>query len=146
MKKEFKEYLESIGLSSKTVEENIALGIRYATKICKEEIKDIFVADYYKDDGSREYGSLWFISEGYLGEVRNFRSTVEYDVDVASIKCGVVYMRLYIANYDLESTSKESRVRVRFINQTHTEFEMMAASENCNKLMEIIDNNIKPKM
>ena len=146
MKKEFEVYLASIDLSSQTVKDNIELVIRYATKLCKEEVTDIFVEDYYKDNGSREYGSLWLISKGYLCEARNFRSTVEYDIDVAPIKNGVIYLRIYLKNYDLEETSNESRVRVMFADKQSTDYELRATSKNCNKLMELIENYIKPNM
>ncbi len=53
------------------------------------------------------YGSLWLISKGYFSEVRDFRSTVEYDIDVASIKDGVIYLRTYLKNYDLEEISND---------------------------------------
>ncbi len=146
MKEEFKVYLDSIGLTSETVKDNVELIIRYATKIYKEEITDIFVEDFYTDNGSRVYGSLWLISTGYLGEARNFRSTVEYDIDLAPIKDGVSYLRTYLKNYGLEGISSESRVRVMFANKQSTSFELKATSENCNKLMELIENYIKPNI
>lgn len=146
MKNEFEAYLESMDLSSQKVKDNIELVIRYVTKLCKEEVIDIFVEDYYKDNGSREYGSLWLISNGYLCEVRDFRSTVEYDIDVAPIKDGVIYLRTYLKDYDLKEKSNKSRVRVEFINKQTTDFEWRAAGKNCDKLMELIENYIKPNM
>ncbi len=146
MKEEFKVYLDSMGLTSKTVKANIELYIRYARKLCKEDITEIFVEDFYTDNGSREYGSLWLVSTGYVCEARDFRSTVEYDIDIAPIKDGVSYLRTYLKNYDLEGTSNESRVKIMCVNKQSTSFEMKATSENCNKLMELIENYIKPNM
>jgi len=146
MKAKYEKYLEKIELSSETIKNNVERIIGYAEKLCNEEIINIFVEDYYKEDGSREYGSLWLISERYFCEARNFRSTVEYDIDVARIKEPLIYFRVYIKDYDFKNTNKESRLKIECVNGYETSFQLRAARENCNNLGEIIDKYIKPNM
>jgi len=146
MKAEYETYLKKMELSSETVKNNVERIIAYTKYLCGEEIINLFVNDYYKEDGSREYGSLWLISEQYMCEARNFRNNVEYDIDMGPIKKGIVYFRVYTKDYDFKNTTKESRLKIEFVNDTSTSFELRASSENCNKLAEIIRDYIKPNM
>jgi len=146
MKAKYKAYLEKIGLSSEAVRNNVERIIVYTQELCKEEIIDIFVEDYYTEDGSREYESLWLISERYICEARDFRKTAEYDIDVGRLKEAIIYFRAYIKNYDFKNTTKESRLMIECANDTETSFALKASHENCNKLKEIIDKYIKPNM
>jgi len=144
MKSEFKAYLEKIDLSSEAIEKNVGLIIDYAKRLCKEEIIDIFVNDYYQEDGSRGYGSLYLMSEKYICEARNFRNTVEYDIDVALLKDAVVYFRVYVKSYDFRHSTKESRFTIDCASETGTTFQLKACHENCDRLVEILDNYIRP--
>jgi len=146
MKSKFKAYLKEIDLSSEIIKNNVELIIGYANRLCKEEIIDIFVDDYYEADGSRGYGSLWLMSEQYICEARNFRNTVEHDIDVTSIKDAVIYFRVHIKDYDFENATKESRFMIECANETGTLFQLKASHENCNRLVEIVDNYIKPNI
>ena len=146
MKSEFKGYLEKIGLRSETIRNNVELIIGYANRLCKEEMISIFVDDYYEADGSRGYGSLWLMSEQYICEARNFRTTVEYDIDVARIKDAVIYYRALIKDYDFKNATKESRFMIECANETGTSFKLKASHENCDRLVEIVNNYIKPNI
>ena len=146
MKEKYEKYLEKIELSSEPIKNNVERIIDYAEKLCNEEIINIFVDDYYKEDGSREYGSLWLISERYFCEARNFRSTKEYDIDVARVKNSLIYFRAYIKDYDFKSANKESRLRIECANEAETSFQMRASHKNCSNLSEIIDKYIRPNM
>ncbi len=58
MKDEFLEYLESIGMT-KTLCKRVETIYAFYTEICPDEITDIFITDYIKEDGTREYQNLW---------------------------------------------------------------------------------------
>jgi len=146
MKAVYRTYLERIDLSSETLKRNVELVIDYAGKLCNDKIIDIFISDYYEADGSRGYGSLWLISEGYICEARNFRNTGEYDIDVAPIKHAITYYRTSIQDYDFKNATKESRIMVECVNENGTSFQLKACYENCDRLREVIDKYIKPNM
>lgn len=56
MKQEFQEYLKSIGLTQTAIQKIETL-YEYAKEICPDEIQDMFVTDYFQEDGSRMYES-----------------------------------------------------------------------------------------
>ena len=63
------EYLDGIGITTNVLKERVKLVYSVASQMCPEEIEDIFVTDYIKEDGTREYESLWFFSDKYCLEV-----------------------------------------------------------------------------
>ncbi|MCJ7425859.1 MAG: hypothetical protein MUO17_01770 [Dehalococcoidales bacterium] len=143
MKEGFKSYLDSVELSSVTVKDNIERIYRYASTLCPEKIVDIFVSDFIKDDGSREYGSLWFFSQSYVMEARNFRNEIEYDIDVAKLHGWVAYYRAHIKDYDFNEASVKSRIMLEVFNVDTVSCEFKASGVNCDKLNSIIQTYIR---
>jgi len=143
MKEKFRSYLNSVGLSSETIMNNVERVYQYASKLCPEEINDIFVSDFIKENGSREYESLWFLSNNYIMEARNFRNDREYDIDIARYKEWISYYRTNIKDYDLVRASSESRVSLECINSDQTTFVLRASRENCDKLVSVIEDHLK---
>ena len=139
-------YLERIGFSSETIRDNVKVIVGHANRLCNEEMKEIFVVDYYQEDGSRGYGSLWLMSEQFMCEARDFRKTADYDIDVARIKDAVIYYRVRAEKYDFRNATRESRLMVECANDTGTSFQLKACGENCSRLAEVIDNYIKPNI
>jgi len=146
MKAEFVSYLDSVGLSSDTVKNNVESIYQYASILCPEEIADIFVCDFIKDDGSREYESLWFFSPNYMMEVRNFRSDRQYDIDLARSKGWIAYYRTYAKDYDFKRASSESRMTIEALNNDTVNMEWKASRDNCDKLKSILENYLKPNI
>lgn len=143
MKQEFESYLNSIELSSETIIKNVERLYQYASKLCPEEIKDMFVSDFIKENGSREYENLWFFSQNYMMEARNFRNDREYDIDIAKYSEWISYYRTQLKDYDLVSASSESRMSLQFINNDNTTFMLKASRGNCDKLISVIENYVK---
>lgn len=65
MKKEFVEYLKSIGITSEVYLKRIETLMEIHLDLCQDEIEDIFVDEYIKEDGTREYEDITFYSEQY---------------------------------------------------------------------------------
>ena len=66
------EYLNRMGITTDILKDRVKLAYSVASQMCPEEIEEVFVSDYIKDDGTREYESVWFFSKGYCIEGRNF--------------------------------------------------------------------------
>jgi hypothetical protein len=146
MKAAHGKYLESIGLTSETIKRHVGRVIDHAEQLSGQEIIGIFVNDYYDESGSREYESLWLTSEQYLCEVRNFRKTGEYDIDVSPIKKNIMYFRIWTRDYEFESSTKKSRITMECVNRNDTSFQLKAADDNCEKLVKFINSYVKPNM
>jgi len=146
MKDDFKEYLDSLELSSEAIENNIENIFIYASKLCSEEILDIFVCDYIKEDNSRDYESLWLFSKSFVMEIRNFRSNIEYDIDVANLSDSISYFRTRIKDYDFIKASEKSRMSIDCMNFDTINFILKASRNNCDKLALIIEKYVKSNM
>ena len=137
MKKEFIDYLESIGITSALQERIETIHEAYA-QICTDEIKDIFVTDYIKGDGEREYVNLWFFSDNNCMEAKNFISAD--DLDITPLK-GIFYVRLLKTDYDFKKASEKSRLSVTCLFGETTDSisgEFKASKENCDYLRNLI--------
>jgi hypothetical protein len=61
VKPEFVRYLESVGIYGALIV-RIESIYKFFHRVCDEDIADIVVAEYVKEDESREYEELWFFS------------------------------------------------------------------------------------
>jgi len=143
MNDEFNQYLDLIELSSATIKERVELVYRYASKLCPEEIETIFVSDYIKEDGSREYESLFFFSKSFVMEIRDFRSSAEQDIDLAHCGGWISYFRVYLKEYDLVKATHNSRMKLDCFNNDTISFSFKAARNNCATLNSILEKYIK---
>ena len=135
MKEEFIKYLASISIT-KAVLEKIEKIYKFCEEICPDEITGIFITDYIKEDGSREYENLWFFSEKNCMEAKQF--ITKDDFDITPIKKRVYYWTIQKQNYDFKKATKKSRVHLKFDLDTGIVGVLKAAKENCDYLKEII--------
>ena len=140
MKGEFIKYLESISIT-KAVREKIEKIYKFYQEICPDEIKGIFITDYIKEDGSREYENLWFFSEKNCMEAKQF--IIKDDFDITPIKKRVYYWTIQKQDYDFKKATKKSRVHLKFDLDTGIVGVLKAAKENCDYLKEIILKYVK---
>lgn len=143
MKREFVEYLESIGIT-KTFRERIETIYEFYKNICPDEIEDIFVTEYINSDGSREYENLWFFSEKYVMEAKRF--ITEDNFDITPIHKRIHFLTIKEQDYDFRKATKKSRLYLQFALDTTAEGEFKASKENCDYLREIFLKYILPNL
>ncbi len=143
MKEEFITYLESIGIT-KALHKKIETIHEFYQEICPDEITDIFVTDYIKEDRSREYEDLWFFSEKYCMEAKLF-ITKDY-FDITPIQKMVDYWTIQKQDYDFKKATEESRLYLKFNLASGRYGEFKAAKENCDYLRDIILKYVKPNL
>ncbi|GAI51330.1 unnamed protein product, partial [marine sediment metagenome] len=133
MREEFIKYLESIGIT-KALRERIETIYECCKELCSNEITGIFITDYIKQDGSREYENLWFFSDKNCMEAKQFITTDDFDI--TPIKKRINYWTIQKQNYDFKKATEKSRLflRVKFDAEMAGEFK--AAKENCDYLKE----------
>ncbi len=143
MKKEFIEYLESIGITGALTARVEEIFLIYS-KVLGNSIDDIFVSEYLNKDGSRFYENLWFFNKEFCFEAKFFLTTDDLDSD--KIFRSVTNYTIKKNDFDMVKniTSDKSRMMLDFgfIYQRHGE--MKASKENCKKLLEIFLTYIQP--
>lgn len=136
MKAEFERYLKSIGMTE-TFRERVETIYAFYAEICPDEITDIFVSEYIKEDKSREYENLWFFSSKHCMEAHNFVTTDNFDMD--SMRNKVSTFTIEKRDYDFKKATEESRVHLK-VNFPYTlrACEIKASKENCDYLKKIL--------
>ena len=135
MEKEFIKYLESMGIT-KALRERIETIYECCKELCSNEITNIFITDYIKEDGLREYENLWFFSEKYCMEAKQFR-TID-DFDIIPIKKRVTYWNIQKQDYNFKKATEKSRLFLRVNFEFGMSGVFKAAKENCDYLKKII--------
>ena len=143
MREEFIKYLESIGIT-KTLHKRIETIYEFYQEIGKDEITSIFITDNMNEDGSREYENLWFFSEKYCMEAKQF--ITKDDFDIAPIKKRIYYCNIRKQNYDFKKATEKSRIYLIFRFDTGMGGEFKAAKENCDYLRKIIHKYVVPNL
>jgi hypothetical protein len=128
------EYLEKIGITTEVLKSSVESAFKLALQIFPEEIEEIYVSDYIKDDGNREYESVWFFSKGYCAEARNF--ITEYGIDIVPIKTKRIEINL--KDYDFEKATESSRFQLSILLEEGLYAELKAAKNNCDNLRNIM--------
>ena len=143
MRKEFIKYLESIGIT-KALQERIETIYECCKELCSNELNDIFVTDYLQEDGTREYENLWFFSDKYCMEAKNF-ITVD-DFDISPIKKRINYWTIQKQNYDFKKATGKSYLYLRVSCDVKVQLILKAANNNCDYLKEIILKYVVPNL
>lgn len=143
MREKFITYLKSLGITN-TICKRIETINECFEKICPEEIINIFVTEYLKEDGTREYESIWFFSEKYIMEAKKF--IVEDDFDIAPFKKAIKYCQIKKKDYDLKKATEKSRLIVFFSTRLGVSADMKASEKNCDYLAAILFKHILPNL
>ena len=141
--KNFIKYLESIDVSD-VLRNRIEKIYKFYQEVCPDQLKHIFVNDLIKEDGSREYENLWFFSERYCMEAKQFASNDDFDI--APINKRIVYFRVKKKDYDFNKFTEKSRLNLEIKMDTGVYGDLKAAKNNCDYLRNIILKYIVPNL
>lgn len=143
MKEEFKKYLEDVDIIG-AIGEKVERIYDFYREICPDEITGIFITDYIKEDGERVYEHLWFFSEKYCMEAKQFITTDDFDI--TPIKNQIIYWVLKKQDYDFKKATEKSRLYLKFKMGTMIDGELKASKENCDYLRDIILEYIRTNL
>jgi hypothetical protein len=109
--------------------------------MCPDKIEDIFIDDYFKEDGTREYEDLWFFSNSYCLEAKKFLTQI--DLDITPMKKRITYWSVKIQDFNFKESSEKSRfdLRLQFLGQIAGD--LKASKKNCNYLQTLISKYVK---
>lgn len=144
MKAEFEEYFKLIGINAVDYLKRIETIIEVHSNICQEEINDIFVDEYIKEDGTRDYSDISFFSNEY-----NFAAIRFLTEDNFVLTKRMKYVDAIIIkkkNYDFKKATENSRlnIEIRYNSDLHGIFK--ASKENCDHLKHIYFKYIAPNI
>lgn len=143
MKPEFIPYLESLELPA-LILVKIESIFNFYKDYCKEEITNIFITDYFNNDGSRIFENLWFFSKSYCMEAKQF-ITMD-DFDMTPINKRIVYWNIKKQDYDFNIEVGTSRLYVEFKLDIRSTGNLKASGKNCGKLKEIFMQYVLPNL
>jgi hypothetical protein len=147
MKEQFNNYLKALGLTE-TLTQRVLAFHDFCSKICPEEIARIFVSDYVTQEEGRVFESVWFFSNNYAMEAKEFTSKEDYDIAVVSPTAN--YISLQKQDYDLVKATEKSRllIKVRVSNEGLGGItgNMRASGENCDFLWVVTQEYFIPRI
>ncbi len=143
MKEEFKKYLEDVDIIG-AIGEKVERIYDFYREICPDEITGIFITDYIKEDGERVYENLWFFSEKYCMEAKQFITTDDFDI--TPIKSRIIYWELKKQDYDFKKATEKSRLHLEFKLDTGINGVLKASKGNCDYLRDIILKYIRTNL
>lgn len=144
MKDEFIKYLNIIGITTESLHNRIEQIYKECLEVCPEEIVDIFVEEYIKDDGSREIENVDFFSENYQFSANQFLTNDNYNL--VRIKKRVLIVKIQKQNYDFIKATQKSRLNLIVTIDGGLIGDFKASKENCDYLKDILLKYFKPNL
>lgn len=135
MKDKFIEYIKAIGITETAYVKKIEEIVDFFSKLCGEEVIDIFVNDYIKDDMRREYESIDLFSENWEFSAINFITEDTYHITKRE-KC--IFLEIKKKNYDYQKATEKSLLSVSMTFENRTRGSFKASKENCDFLRQVI--------
>ena len=131
--RDIKQYMDEIGVENSAIQSRASDVVNQFQNICSEDIEDIFLSEYKKEDDSRVYESIWFFTKNYTGEAKNFRS--EFGLDLITLQ--IEYYKITYSDYNFTAATDKSRMTlaVRFNSDFQGIFK--ATERNCDFLKDI---------
>ncbi len=143
MKENFEKYLRAIGIT-KPLAERIGIIYDFFLEIHPFEIDDIFVEEYLKEDGTRIYENLIFVSKKIYVEATRF---IERDkMLIIPIYKKIISYGIEKQDYDFKTVTAKSRLKINFSTPRTIpgEVSLKASRENCEYLKDIYHRYIIP--
>lgn len=141
MQDEWRKYLKDIGLSN-TLQSRAAKIFGEFSSLFPQEVTGIFVTDRIDKEGHRRYDSLWFLSNDFLMESKNFGSSD--NIDMIRHSRNIVYLTIEKEHYNLRNVNDKSRLTVMAKLSETLGAEFRATRNNCPVLREVVKKHLLP--
>ena len=137
------EYFKELGLDENNWTTDYKTLLKIATELCSgEEVTAVFINDMIDEGGNRSCHSMWFMSDKYSVEARNFQD--EYKLDVIANR--VRRIEVSVVDFDLEKVVDSSSLTVHVGYEEQTWGDFYAARENCLNLWNIVRKYYIPRI
>jgi hypothetical protein len=131
----FVKYLSQFNFSA-AFSTRIEIAYNFYRVICPEEITAVHISDYFREDGSRDFESLWFFTDSFAMEAHTFLSADDFDI--VTMKDRIVHLQVKRQDYDSTKVTESARLFVSVAFAVGFSGTFKAARENCNNLNTIM--------
>jgi hypothetical protein len=146
MKKEFVDYLRSIGINEPIQARIQSIIDKINIVLPNLDIKDMAVTEYVDKEGQRHYDDIRFYS-GNIG-VLSVDFLTSDDI-IISILGGIKFrgVRINSKDYDFVKATTNSRIRViGKLLSTEAAMDIRGTGENCDHIMKIVNKYVLPRL
>ena len=127
MKKEFLEYLKSIGIVSKSVKARIREVYNDYISLFNKKPRDIFIDEYIDSEGQRQYECINFFSPHHHFAANNFLGKDD-QYFFSSLHPELLKLKINKTDYDLKKATDRSRM---IINSTRIFYQVIFLVLHC---------------
>lgn len=134
-------YMESIG-TTKVARDRAESMWGVVSTIAPANLTYVFVCDEINDEGVRSYSSLWFFTDRYIAECKNFIETSNFDYTPNHTR--FLWLDITSSNYDFNEHSDSSRVQVIGRIGSSIASTFRATRNNCSYLRDLTKQVLAP--
>lgn len=138
---DLKKYLADIDCS-KTMATRIEKLVKLFNSATQISFKTVFVEEFMKKDGNREFQTVIFFRNDLYGETPI--SSTNGTVVVTSIEKIISRIDLQATNYNYKSVKTNSRLTINFWTGPEETYTLRASGKNCNYLYDVYKTYLKP--
>ncbi len=143
MRPDFVEYLKGLGMGDVLVERVESIE-RSVLAVCPEDTLDLFVGEYIDEDGNRQYEKVFFFTNHYVVESRDFKNTNQFEIDY--VRGSIINLKVTADSFDFLQPTDQSRLNVQHYATGELRAEFKASRENCSHLLEIVRRYLVPNL
>ena len=145
MKKEFLEYLKSIGIVSKSMQARIREAHNDCLLLSNEKPQDIFVDEYMDSEGQRQYECINFFSKHYHFAMNDFLGKSDrYFYSI--LQARILRWTIEKTEYDLKKATDKSRIVIDFLISDAAGGNLKASGKNCEVALLMFKKYLLPNM
>ena len=110
--------------------------------VCPQEIKTIFISEYHTKDKTRIFDNLWFFSDSFFMETKNFQNN--NNTDLIRFQKNIDYIEMFYQDFDFKKGNDNSNLTIKMmLGGTDLFAQFKASKQNCDNLMNIYSNFFK---
>jgi hypothetical protein len=108
------------------------------------DLVELFVTQYITEEGAREYENLWFFSDEYLMEAKDFLTVDEFDT--IALNSNVRRWEIRGQDYNYRRATDKSRIFLHITFSDQIGADLRASQKNCDYLMAILKKYFVPNL
>ena len=145
MKKEFTDYIESIGMKTKVLKDEVNRIYNEIVLISPEKPETIFVDEYMDSDGIKNYQCVNFFSSHYHMTADNFLSQ---DSRYAVYLMKNIFLGYTInkSEYNLKKANAKSNINIKVYMMENQSATLKASGKNCESALLVLKKYIIPNL
>lgn len=133
MKRDYREYLEAIGITEKSLLVKAEKAIALASVFAPGPIEKVFVNDFVDQDGKRNYEDLECFGKGFVVTATSF--VTDPHITVSSISKCIKGFEIRFVDFDTADPGDKARLQIKVYLMDQMSGVYKASGNNCTHLM-----------